>query len=70
MANTPGFDRWQEQVRRTGGCANPIHSYSTADEPRGTAVGGVRQPACLALPVVRLDLRRGHLPPDPCRDHR
>lgn len=24
VANTPGFDRWQEQVRRTGGCANPI----------------------------------------------
>jgi hypothetical protein len=25
VANTPGFDRWQEQVRRTGGCARPIH---------------------------------------------
>ncbi|WP_373559070.1 replication initiator protein RepSA [Streptomyces sp. Ag82_O1-15] len=25
VANSPGFDRWQEQVRRTGGCANPIH---------------------------------------------
>ncbi|MFI8190425.1 replication initiator protein RepSA [Streptomyces sp. NPDC085946] len=24
VANSPGFDRWQEQVRRTGGCANPI----------------------------------------------
>ncbi|WAU86143.1 replication initiation protein [Streptomyces sp. Qhu-G9] len=24
VANTPGFDRWQEQVRRTGGCAHPI----------------------------------------------
>ncbi|MFG2454387.1 replication initiator protein RepSA [Streptomyces sp. NPDC048512] len=25
VANSPGFDRWQDQVRRTGGCANPIH---------------------------------------------
>ncbi|MFE0118930.1 replication initiator protein RepSA [[Kitasatospora] papulosa] len=25
VANTPGFDRWQEQVRRTGGCSDPIH---------------------------------------------
>ncbi|QHC27281.1 replication initiation protein [Streptomyces sp. GS7] len=24
VANSPGFDRWQEQVRRTGGCSNPI----------------------------------------------
>ncbi|WP_435849496.1 replication initiator protein RepSA [Streptomyces microflavus] len=25
VANAPGFDRWQEQVRRTGGCSDPIH---------------------------------------------
>ncbi|MHC5259159.1 replication initiator protein RepSA [Streptomyces sp. UC4497] len=25
VANTPGFDRWQDQVRRTGGCSHPIH---------------------------------------------
>ncbi|MEU6852771.1 replication initiator protein RepSA [Actinacidiphila alni] len=25
VANTPGFERWQEQVRRTGGCSDPIH---------------------------------------------
>ncbi|MFJ8496178.1 replication initiator protein RepSA [Streptomyces sp. NPDC093992] len=24
VANAPGFDRWQEQIRRTGGCSNPI----------------------------------------------
>ncbi|MFJ8335225.1 replication initiator protein RepSA [Streptomyces sp. NPDC094437] len=24
VANSPGFGRWQEQVRRTGGCAHPI----------------------------------------------
>ncbi|MEU8752369.1 replication initiator protein RepSA [Streptomyces chartreusis] len=24
VANSPGFDRWQDQVRRTGGCAHPI----------------------------------------------
>ncbi|MEV4919017.1 replication initiator protein RepSA [Streptomyces tirandamycinicus] len=25
VAGSPGFDRWREQIRRTGGCANPIH---------------------------------------------
>ncbi|WP_433894630.1 replication initiator protein RepSA [Streptomyces sp. CA-111067] len=25
VANSPGFERWQEQVRRTGGCSDPIH---------------------------------------------
>ncbi|MGW1799724.1 replication initiator protein RepSA [Streptomyces sp. NPDC001984] len=25
VAGLPGFDRWQDQVRRTGGCADPIH---------------------------------------------
>lgn len=51
VANSPRFERWQEQVRRTGGCANPIHlsgfsrtvdtrtgeffEYSTSDEPGG-----------------------------------
>ncbi|WP_406304971.1 replication initiation protein [Streptomyces sp. NBC_00885] len=25
VAGSPGFDRWQEQVRRTGGCSDPIH---------------------------------------------
>lgn len=25
VANSPGFDRWQEQIKRTGGCSNPIH---------------------------------------------
>ncbi|MEV6735639.1 replication initiator protein RepSA [Streptomyces sp. NPDC051104] len=25
VAGSPGFDRWQDQVRRTGGCADPIH---------------------------------------------
>ncbi|WP_030910690.1 replication initiator protein RepSA [Streptomyces sp. NRRL F-5126] len=25
VANAPGFERWQEQVRRTGGCSDPIH---------------------------------------------
>ncbi|MEY9992612.1 hypothetical protein ABIE67_004644 [Streptomyces sp. V4I8] len=24
VANSPGFDRWQDQIRRTGGCAHPI----------------------------------------------
>ncbi|MCX3058887.1 replication initiator protein RepSA [Streptomyces beihaiensis] len=25
VAGQPGFDRWQDQIRRTGGCSNPIH---------------------------------------------
>ncbi|MFC8068656.1 replication initiator protein RepSA [Streptomyces sp. NPDC057293] len=25
VAGSPGFDRWQDQVRRTGGCADPVH---------------------------------------------
>ncbi|MGW6013979.1 MULTISPECIES: replication initiator protein RepSA [Streptomyces] len=25
VAGAPGFDRWQEQIKRTGGCADPIH---------------------------------------------
>ncbi|MXQ59502.1 replication initiation protein [Streptomyces sp. XHT-2] len=25
VAGSPGFDRWQEQIRHTGGCSDPIH---------------------------------------------
>ncbi|WP_367324035.1 replication initiator protein RepSA [Streptomyces sp. HUAS ZL42] len=25
VAGIPGFDRWQDQIKRTGGCADPIH---------------------------------------------
>ncbi|REK91011.1 replication initiation protein [Streptomyces inhibens] len=25
VAGDPGFDRWQDQIRRTGGCSDPIH---------------------------------------------
>ncbi|WP_234538967.1 replication initiator protein RepSA [Streptomyces shenzhenensis] len=25
VAGSPGFDRWQDQIRRTGGCADPVH---------------------------------------------
>ncbi|MGW1403359.1 replication initiator protein RepSA [Streptomyces sp. NPDC002405] len=25
VAGDPGFDRWQDQIKRTGGCADPIH---------------------------------------------
>ncbi|MFJ8738008.1 replication initiator [Embleya sp. NPDC127516] len=51
IANAPGFRRWVEQIRATGGCEHPIylagstvtrdtsgtvvHAYSTADEPGG-----------------------------------
>lgn len=29
VAGAPGFDRWQEQIRRTGGCSDPIHLTGT-----------------------------------------
>ncbi|MGW5254155.1 replication initiator protein RepSA [Streptomyces sp. NPDC004012] len=25
VAGLPGFDRWQDQIKRTGGCSDPIH---------------------------------------------
>jgi hypothetical protein len=25
VAGSPGFDRWQDQIKRTGGCSDPIH---------------------------------------------
>ncbi|WP_438819023.1 replication initiator protein RepSA [Streptomyces hilarionis] len=29
VASAPGFDRWRDQVRRTGGCSDPIHLSGT-----------------------------------------
>ncbi|MFJ8185185.1 replication initiator protein RepSA [Streptomyces sp. NPDC096105] len=40
VANTPGFDRWREQIRRTGGCANPIHLQGST-VTRDTKTGDV-----------------------------
>ncbi|MGW3622742.1 replication initiator protein RepSA [Streptomyces sp. NPDC000880] len=38
VASTPGFDRWQEQIRRTGGCSDPIHLQGwTITKDRQTA---------------------------------
>jgi hypothetical protein len=38
VANTPGFDRWREQIRRTGGCSDPIHLQGwTITKDRATA---------------------------------
>ncbi|MFG3379642.1 replication initiator protein RepSA [Streptomyces sp. NPDC047999] len=38
VASTPGFDRWREQVRRTGGCSDPIHLQGwTITKDRATA---------------------------------
>ncbi|KAF4406199.1 replication initiator protein RepSA [Streptomyces lycii] len=37
VAGSPGFDRWQDQIRRTGGCAEPIHLIgATATKDRTT----------------------------------
>jgi len=38
VAGQPGFDRWNDQVRRTGGCSDPIHligSTTTLDPSTG-----------------------------------
>ncbi|MGW1845093.1 replication initiator protein RepSA [Streptomyces sp. NPDC001966] len=39
VAGSTGFDRWEEQIRRTGGCAEPIHltgATKTIDRATGT----------------------------------
>ncbi|MET9099541.1 replication initiator protein RepSA [Streptomyces antibioticus] len=37
LAGSPGFDRVQDQIRRTGGCSNPIHLQgSTVTRDRAT----------------------------------
>ncbi|TXL92103.1 replication initiator protein RepSA [Streptomyces sp. IB2014 016-6] len=39
VAGAPGFDRWQEQIRRTGGCSDPIRltgATKTIDRATGT----------------------------------
>ncbi|MFD4619662.1 replication initiator protein RepSA [Streptomyces bauhiniae] len=58
VANTPGFDRWQEQVRRTGGCSHPIRlmgQTTTRDRTTGEVLysystadepGGALRVAC------------------------
>ncbi|MFE0627804.1 replication initiator protein RepSA [Streptomyces sp. NPDC058864] len=40
VANDPGFERWREQVQRTGGCADPIHLQG-ATVTRDVATGQV-----------------------------
>jgi hypothetical protein len=38
VAGQPGFDRWHQQIRRTGGCSEPIHltgSTTTLDTATG-----------------------------------
>jgi hypothetical protein len=40
VASQPGFDRWREQVRRTGGCTDPIHLSGTT-VTRDTRTGDV-----------------------------
>ncbi|MCX4551349.1 MULTISPECIES: replication initiator protein RepSA [unclassified Streptomyces] len=41
VAGSTGFDRWNEQIRRTGGCAEPIHlsgTTKTIDPTTGTVL--------------------------------
>ncbi|MGY4961526.1 replication initiator protein RepSA [Streptomyces sp. 900105245] len=58
VANSPGFDRWQEQIRRTGGCSHPVRLQGqtvTRDRASGDVLysyrtdaepGGVLRVAC------------------------
>ena len=34
VASAPDFDRWQDQIRRTGGCSDPIHLTGWYPHPR------------------------------------
>ncbi|MGW7515086.1 replication initiator protein RepSA [Streptomyces sp. NPDC054796] len=37
VTGAPGFDRWQDQIRRTGGCADPVHlTGATVTRDRAT----------------------------------
>ncbi|MEU7164266.1 replication initiator protein RepSA [Streptomyces morookaense] len=41
VASTPGYHRWHEQIRRTGGCADPVHLTGwtvTRDKTTGEAL--------------------------------
>lgn len=41
VAGSTGYDRWEEQIRRTGGCAEPIHltgATKTIDRATGTVL--------------------------------
>ncbi|MET7904423.1 replication initiator protein RepSA [Streptomyces sp. NPDC005355] len=41
VAGSPGFDRWEDQIRRTGACADPIHltgATKTIDRATGTVL--------------------------------
>ncbi len=58
VAGSPGFDRWQEQIKRTGGCSDPIRlvgQTKTIDPTNGTVLhaysttqepGGMLRVAC------------------------
>jgi hypothetical protein len=58
VAGSPGFDRWQDQIRRTGGCTDPIRltgATKTVDRATGTLLhtyttdhepGGTLRVAC------------------------
>ncbi|MBD0736155.1 plasmid replication initiator protein [Streptomyces sp. CBMA29] len=42
LANEPGYTRWREQIRATGGCAHPVYlsgHATTADPSTGLVVG-------------------------------
>ncbi|MFE5918186.1 replication initiator protein RepSA [Streptomyces sp. NPDC056468] len=42
VAGSAGFDRWQDQIKRTGGCSDPIHLTGwsiTKDKATGETVG-------------------------------
>ena len=63
-ANTPGFHRWQEQVRRTGGCSDPVQlmgSTVTRDTKTGDTLYSYsswsRTRAVAAVFVMRLGSR-------------
>jgi hypothetical protein len=78
VASQPGYRRWLEMVRSTGGCVDLMHLIgcsSLIDQASGETLGSYRtadkpnsellvasQPAGLPLPVVCRDVLCRHLP--------
>ncbi|MFI9212550.1 replication initiator protein RepSA [Streptomyces sp. NPDC053253] len=60
VASTPGFDRWKDQVHRTGGCSDPIHLTGWSLAKDRTSGETLRQYSTEAEPGGRLRVACGN----------
>ncbi|MEV6782198.1 replication initiator protein RepSA [Streptomyces sp. NPDC051098] len=60
VASAPDFDAWREQIRRTGGCANPIHLTGWSVTKDKTTGQVLHQTDTGALPGGRLRIACGN----------